>query len=100
MTLNDATVTAGKTYYYMVRAYKDKAESASSNEASAIASADGAKTDSSVTTTSATANKTKLITPLMWALGGVGILLIGLLIFLVIRRRKKAKNNGLEQSKA
>lgn len=36
----DATAVAGKTYYYVVRAYKTSAESASSNEASVAVPAD------------------------------------------------------------
>ncbi len=91
VTYSNTTIVAGTTYFYMIRAYKDTAESANSDEASAIVPAGAAvTTDNSVATTSSTGvvdNKIE-ITPLIWALLAFAVVLIGLLIFLVVKRRK------------
>lgn len=94
LAFSDTAVTSEKTYYYMVRAYKDNAESANSNEASAQVKT--ASTDISVTTTSETSVKNIpwYKNRQVWLIAGLSILMLGmiaLLILIVIRRRRAEK---------
>ncbi|MCX6812276.1 MAG: hypothetical protein NTW79_01450 [Candidatus Berkelbacteria bacterium] len=95
-TLSDTAVTAGKTYYYMIRAYKDDAESVSSNEAKVDIPA-GAVIKAPVAARTATppAPYNKKFEMNKWTWGGLGlaVVLLGVLIFLILKRKKTAKND-------
>ena len=96
VTYSDSKINANTTYYYMVRAYKDDFESASSDEASALVPADALVGANAKTTTSAstTADNNKFeMTTLLWILSGAGILLLGILLLLILRRKRQAKNH-------
>lgn len=89
---SDPEVTLGKTYYYMVRAFKSGAESVDSNEAKVTA----AVAENTNVNSASGATATKTLTPwykkpLFWIIFALVLILLGLAIFLFIRHRKKQK---------
>lgn len=96
VTYSDSKINANTTYYYMVRAYKDDYESASSDEASALVPADAAVASKNLSSTSdstATNNKFEM-TPLLWILSAAAVLLLGILILLILRRKRLTKETA------
>lgn len=93
VTLSDANITASATYYYMVRAYKDIAESANSNEAFSLVPVDAeVKAKSAGPVTVAETPKSRFeMTLLTWGLSTGAVLLLGILILLILRRKRQAK---------
>lgn len=99
LTYNDTGVTAGKTYYYVVRAYQGTAESSSSNESSVVVPSDAViatttPTHKIIDTSSSDSGSTVrfLMTPYSWALLGLALVLLALLGYLLYRRYKKPVN--------
>lgn len=96
---SDKTVLAGKTYYYIVRAYKGSDQSDSSNEASVEITAENianAVPAIEPLTELSLAQNTKIpnINIYLWILGLSALVMIALLIFMIRRRKKKeAKDN-------
>ena len=96
VTYSDSKINANTTYYYMVRAYKDDFESASSDEASAMVPADalvGANARAATSADTTSVNNKFEMTTLLWILSGAGVLLLGILILLILRRKRVAKNH-------
>jgi hypothetical protein len=100
---SDKTVLAGKTYYYIVRAYKDSNQSDSSNEAS-ISVAGNVDIDvatpidkSVVLAEDSVSNSNNGY--IMWVLGFLALAMSALLIIIIKRRRKKeTKDNKTAQN--
>lgn len=89
----DETVTAGKTYYYIVRAYKGNLQSANSTEATLTVPA-ATKTAQPVTpdTVDTGIFHNLEMTPLTWVLSGLVVVLTGVFILLTLRRKKSIKS--------
>ncbi|MCX6806675.1 MAG: hypothetical protein NT135_00925 [Candidatus Berkelbacteria bacterium] len=86
------TSAAGKTYYYIVRAYKGSVESASSNEANATVptTATPSKSTKPATETAPYSVSSSFeLSPLSWYLAGVALILTLILVWLIYRRHKK-----------
>lgn len=94
----DKTVLGGKSYYYVVRAYKGSDQSGSSNEASVTVPA----ADASV---SAVEDEAGIVEDsdgyssnnnyLLWALGIVALTMSLVLLLIIKRRQDRAKTSGL-----
>lgn len=95
VTYSDSKINANTTYYYMVRAYKDDYESASSDEASALVPADaqvGANLINPASSDTSETNGKFEMTFLTWGLAGLAVILLGLLILLILHRHRKNKS--------
>lgn len=89
LEFTDSSANLGKTYYYIVRAFRGTDESANSSEASLATPSEATDTASATTATSVNSNSSNYI---IWYLSGVAVLLLLLLAFLIIRRVKLQKN--------
>jgi len=96
VSYSDGTVSTGKTYYYIVRAYKGSSQSASSDEVSILApSGDNTTAVSTENTTSDSDDNTVSTAPnyLLYILAIAASVLTLILLILVKRRYNKAKKN-------
>jgi hypothetical protein len=100
VTFTDSTIVAGKSYYYMIRAYKDTAESANSDEVRIIVPASATAVDqaapAAVSATPSDTSEDSQISVLFWVLCGVVLVLTGLLVFLMWRRHKRDKAKKIQ----